>query len=534
MPKSKESYPKTYGISIVILIIIISYVLTNFYHQKWNSTKDYKGVIEWDVISYYSYLPAAIIYKDLSLSFTGQEGFEYKTKFWFVRADNGNKVILTTMGLSYLYAPFFFIAHLLAPFFGEARDGFGVIYEFFMVLSSLFYLWIAFVILAGILKRYFTNIATNIVLLLIGLGTNLYYYGTYEAAMSHAYSFSLIVLFLWLTIKWYEKPGFYSTIWLGLTYGLIVLIRPTNVLLLLILVLYGVRNLKEAGKRIRFLFSNRNWILLMIAAFLIPWIPQFIYWYTQTGQLFYNAYSKVGSAFYFDSPQITEVLFSFRKGWFIYVPVMSFAVLGFISLFRRKPELAPAIFLYIFIMTYVFSSWWSWWTGGSFGPRLFIDTYGLMAIPLAALVTDISKGKNIPMGLAMLSAGFLIYVNIFQSSQYFNGYLHYLGMTKESYKMQFLKQDFAKGYWKNLSIPDFELARQGIYYFYSTGEDFKSYQQLPAADAYAKTLEEIQSDAGLIKDIARMAKREEISKEEALKKVADRVHNTKTKGGPSY
>ena len=56
--------------SLVILAIVVSYMVTNFIHHNW--TKDgpgERGVIHWDVISYYSYLPATFIYGDLSMGF---------------------------------------------------------------------------------------------------------------------------------------------------------------------------------------------------------------------------------------------------------------------------------------------------------------------------------------------------------------------------------------------------------------------------------------------------------------------------------
>ncbi len=48
---------------------------------------------------------------------------------------------------------------------------------------------------------------TAITLLIIIFGTNLYHYVTEEPTMSHAYNFSLISIFVFLTVKWLEKPG---------------------------------------------------------------------------------------------------------------------------------------------------------------------------------------------------------------------------------------------------------------------------------------------------------------------------------------
>ena len=325
---------------LVIIFLLFFYCLTNFTHRNW--TRDdgpNRGVIKWDVISYYAYLPAVFIYHDLSLDFTESPGFLNDNKFWFQKTEKDKKVIITSMGLSYMYAPFFFVAHALAPVFGESRDGFRSIYQSFLVFSAVFYLGFGFYFLWKFLSRYFSPAVTAITLFLIGMGTNLYYYGTHEAAMSHAFSFSLIAVFLFLLARWHDLPGWKNSLMLGLVYGVIVLIRPSNVFLFILILLWEVDSLAAIKKRVLFLVSKTPLILLMLSGFLIPWIPQLIYWKDVSGSLFYNSYSVVGSAFYFDNPHILDLLFSYRKGWFVYTPLMLFAVIGFIPLYRMKKGL---------------------------------------------------------------------------------------------------------------------------------------------------------------------------------------------------
>lgn len=69
------------------------------------TTKD--RVINFDIISYYAYLPATFIYKDISLKFIDDKLGEYREKSWPNTTDEGNYVIKTSMGLSFLYSPFF-------------------------------------------------------------------------------------------------------------------------------------------------------------------------------------------------------------------------------------------------------------------------------------------------------------------------------------------------------------------------------------------------------------------------------------------
>ncbi len=516
---------------IMIFIVAAVYLITDFTHKDWEK-KDMKSVIRWDVLSYYEYLPATFIYGDITLEFAEKPGFRLANKFWNVRADNGNKVILTSMGLSYLYAPFFFMAHAAAPLVGDPRDGYSPVYQFFLVMSSLVYLIIGLFILKAILSRYFRPLAVALTLLLIALGTNLYYYGTYEAAMSHSYNFVLILAFLWSGIRWLEKPSVGITIGTGLLFGLITLIRPSNILALILLVLWGIDSFPALWERILFFRKNAWKIVIMIAAFLVPWIPQFIYWYSLTGHIFYNPYGKTGSAFFFGSPHIADILFSYRKGWFIYVPVMFFAVAGLIPLFFRWRRQFWVITVYLMVMTWVLASWWAWWYGGSYGPRAFIDIYGVMAIPLAALIHMATGRKTYLRIITFLVAGFLVYSSIFQTLQYRTGTIHFVGMTKTAFWKNYLRWKEDGTFWQHLSIPDYELARKGIYYNYSSGDSYGNLKKMPLEDATDSVRTEITGDKKLMQDIGRYARRNEIPQDSALEMVVRRVTEMKTEGKP--
>ena len=511
--------------AFVIVLLLIFYCLTNLGHRNWTQDEGpIRGVIKWDVISYYAYLPAVFIYHDISLDFTEDPDFVNDNKFWFQKTKTGKKVIITSMGLSYLYAPFFFAAHVLAPVFNEPRDGFQSVYQFFLVFSALFYVGFGFYFLWKFLLRYFPPGVSAITLCLIGMGTNLYYYSTHEAAMSHAYNFSLIALFLYLLVRWYDSSGWKNGLLLGLVYGLIVLIRPTNFLLIILLLLWGVDSRETMMGRIRFLLGKIPLILIMTGGFLIPWIPQFIYWKEVSGSFLYNSYSEVGSAFYFDNPHLLDFLFSYRKGWFVYTPLMLFAVFGFIPLYRLRKGLFYAIIPYLAIMIYVFSSWWSWWTGGSFGIRSMIDLMAVMSLPLAAFITWLDKRSWIMKTWITLLLVFTVFLNIFQTWQYQEGLIHGTGMTKKSYWTIFLQTKDRYGYWQNLTEPDFELARKGIYVYNPVVGGDELLKGMSEEGGKSMITREILRDRRLGRDIRRYCRRTGSGKQETLDMVVDRIY----------
>jgi hypothetical protein len=97
--------------AIVVFMVLLSLLHTMYSHRLW--TKE-ERVIFWDVKSYYAYLPAVFIHGDLSFSFIDEHPEIYAERIWPDPLPNGNKLIITTMGLAILYMPFFFMGHLVA------------------------------------------------------------------------------------------------------------------------------------------------------------------------------------------------------------------------------------------------------------------------------------------------------------------------------------------------------------------------------------------------------------------------------------
>lgn len=408
---------------IIILVLSISFDLS-FWRQD-------KKIIYWDALHYYSYLPATFIYHDLTLDFVKKDPEKYKTKFWPKPTSIDKMVIKTSMGLSFLYAPFFFLGHLFAKISSYSANGFTLPYKFALAMSVIFYLGFGLYYLRKLLKLYFSEWITALTCFAIVVGTNLLHYTTSEPTMSHAYSFSLIAAFMYFTIKWYEDPDFKNTLILGLLLGLICLIRPTNGIIIIFFLVWKIHSINDLTTRIVFLSKKYKMILLMILGFFIVWVPQIIYWKYVTGQYFYFSYGDEG--FYFNDPQIIKGLFSYRKGWLLYTPLMVLALAGIPLLWRKQKELFTPVLIFTILNIYLILSWWAWWYGGGYGLRAFIDSYAIMAIPLAAFITWSSEKKILIKILTLAVVFILIGHNLFQTKQYYNEAIHWDSMSKEAY-----------------------------------------------------------------------------------------------------
>jgi len=450
--------------SLISIFLVVAFVA--IYSINLSYWKRQDRIIASDVIHYYAYLPAAVIYKDLSLDFVFENPSHFSKMFWPVKAGDGKHAVMVTMGMSILYAPAFLITHAIVNITGSDPTGFSEPYRLGLVIMGWVYLFFGLLMLRKILMRYFSKNAVALTLIMVVIGTNLLHYATAETTMSHQYSFFLFSAFLLLTIQWHEKPRMFKAILLGVVGALISLVRPTNVLIGFIFVFWEVGSLSGINEKLRLFGKHYRSVILIVLSAIIVWIPQFIYWKVFTGSWFFLGYGDNGASFFFANPQIFNNLLSYRKGWLVYTPIMVFAFTGLILLWKKRPGMVFPVIIYSIINIYIVSSWWSWWYGGGFGMRAYVETYAIYTLGFAAFADWIfSKGKKFiklpALGLVLLLIGF----SYFQTRQYNWGAVHYIGMTKESYWHQFLVLKPYGDYYKKLTIPDMDKARQGIYVF---------------------------------------------------------------------
>ena len=414
-------------------------------------------VIGADIISYYAYLPATLIFQDIKLEKheTMKNGI-----FWPETLPSGARVIKTSMGLSFLYAPFFLGAHAWSKLFGLDAFGYSPVYKIGLLISALFYFFIGLFFLRKILKLYFSENITAITIIAVAVGTNLMYYATREATMSHVYNFALYNIFIWLTIQWHKKQNLAGLLVLGALAGLISLVRPSNIIILAFFFLYNVYSLKSFLAKLRFVFTKFHWFVLMGLAFTAIWIPQMLYWKVLTGDFLFNSYTT--ERFFFNNPHFIGGLFSYRKGWFIYTPIMVMAILGFVFLFKKMKEFSWAIPLFTLLNMYIIFSWWCWWYGGSYGMRALIDSYGMLAIPMALLFSEVLKYRKYLYKIAVGIVIVLIAQNLFFMRKYKRGSIHWDSMTKEAFWFSYWRISPHSEYWELLEKPDYDRARQGL------------------------------------------------------------------------
>jgi len=351
-----------------------------------------------------------------------QEGYFQYLPYFFIKGDlqhlpyadmlpNGNTLNIYHIGVAMLEAPFFLMAHAYALLFDYEPTGFTKPYVLSIFVAGASYLSLACHLLTKIITKHFNRLTALITVSAIFLGTNLLYYASHEAGMSHVYSFFLFSLFLYQIEGFLQSLSVKRCLFLGLTLGLIAIVRPNNLILGLCIPLWGVRSLTDLKVRMTFLFTNPIKILIVIAAFGLAILPQLLYWNLVTGSFFVFSYGVVGQGFNWASPEFLNVLLSPQNGWLAYSPIMLFALIGLGMTVRSKTHNSYAILTIILLTYYIISSWWAWWFGAAFGHRAFIEYYPLLMIPFAFVVhlvinTEGLKIKSL-VGGAFLFAIFL-------------------------------------------------------------------------------------------------------------------------------
>ncbi len=366
-----------------------------FYYPKWKK-QDAEATISWDVSGYYLYLPATFIYKDLKqCRFFDSILQKYHPTPDFQQAfrhESGNYVMKYTMGQALLFAPFFFIAHIYALLADYPPDGFSIPYQVSVGIGMFIYSFIGLWFLRKILLRFFNDKAVAITLMIVVFATNYLNYAAIDGAMTHNTLFMLYTLFLYGIIRFHENPALRWTIAIGLLAGMLVLVRPTEIICLIIPFFWNVASSSDLKHKItRMIAYPGTWISGVIVFILVVFF-QLLYWKWSSGNWIVDGYRNEG--FTWLRPHIGQGLFSYKGGWFTYTPVMLLIIPGFVLLYTRFRKLFFPFFIFSLVFLYICFSWNEWWYGVSLGQRAIIQVYPVFCFPIAAFLNVLMLRKN--------------------------------------------------------------------------------------------------------------------------------------------
>jgi hypothetical protein len=354
-----------------------------FFYPKWKQPAT-EATISWDVSGYYTYLPAVFIYGDLhQLTFLDTIMERYhpaSSRYQAFAHPSGAQVLKYSAGQALQFLPWFAVGHALARPLGYPADGFSYPYQVAIswgsLLVALLGLWVA----RRNLLTYFSDTTTAWVLLALAFATNYLNYTAIDHAMTHNWLFTAYSLLVLATIGFYRRPTYAAAAAIGLLLGWMMLTRPTELVAVLIPLLWSARGWRE---RLGFFREQAGRLGLAMLCTIAVGFIQLAYWKFTAGEWLVYSYEDQG--FNWLRPHVYYAALSYRAGWLVYTPIMTVAIFGLVAL-RRRREVWLAVLTFCLVSFYVLSAWNIWWYGGSLGQRAVVQYYALWIFPLAAAV----------------------------------------------------------------------------------------------------------------------------------------------------
>ncbi|NOU46764.1 MAG: hypothetical protein HOO86_06855 [Bacteroidales bacterium] len=413
---------------IVVWMLIILLGILKFSYLQTN-------ILSYDYFGLYLYLPATFIYHDPAISdisWLEQINATYHNTpmFYQLQTLGDLHLIRFFCGMAILLSPFFFLGHFIALLTAYPADGFSFPYQLSMAIAAFFYVALGLWFARKILLKYFDDKTTVITLISVYLGTNLLFWTTFDAGAPHTILFTLYTILIWFTIKWHERPRKSSAIIIGIILGLIIVSRPSEIIAILIPMCWNISGKESFLNKIRMVWKYRFHVILLGTAAFLMGLPQMAYFYHYTGKIFLSTYTDPQSILDLWNPRFAWVLFSYRKGWFVYAPLMVFSVIGLWWMVKRKITLALPVILFFLINLYIIASFTSLI---SFGYRAFIQSYALMMIPLGFGVSYLRNRGIYIRTISLVILIFFMFFSLIQVWQIKDEVIHATRMTREYY-----------------------------------------------------------------------------------------------------
>lgn len=283
------------------------------------------------------------------------------------------------VGAAILWLPLYLAAHFTLSFLSVLgvdvpTDGMAAPYAAAAAFGNIALAWAAAVMIFAVLRKWCSDKASVLTVILLWFATPLIWYLTDEAWMSHGPSFfaGAFVFYLW------QRQNGRDTLWswafLGAAIGLAGTVRPSHVifglapLTLLIAKSAETRDAKGGVQRFGVAF----------AGILVGGSPQLLYWLVRSG-----LEGPPGSPMQWSDPNLSKILFSSQHGLFAWHPITILGFVGVPLLWRHSKVSTVALALVVLSYWYANASITSWWGGTAFGMRRFVGMLPFFAPGIA-------------------------------------------------------------------------------------------------------------------------------------------------------
>lgn len=378
----------------------------------------------WDGQMYYAQLRSAVIDGDLdfdneltSLTLRPQTFRDASGRSLIPRTVDGRVANKYTAGWAVVTAPPFVATHLLYKPFHRIATGYSTSYQIAVTSWHLLLLLISIALLATSVARITHADAAAVAVIGAFFATNVVYYACVYPIMNHAASFSVIASLVFIAIRLYEDEGGTRGWWIAAAClaMLLVLLRPTDVMFLLVLV-------PAMWMRWRRSPSHCVAPVLVPLAVVAAAVTQLIVWRFSYQYWISNTYASEIS-FAWLAPQFANTLLSSDRGAWFFHPYHAVGTLGLVVMASstREPRrwiwvsMLVAYGLHVYVQScYVTANG----NGHSFGNRMFANSAPLALAGVSGLYGRLHRRGRITLaGLVAV----LVFCNALLSIAYVQG-----------------------------------------------------------------------------------------------------------------
>jgi hypothetical protein len=331
---------------------------------------------------YYTYTQALYFDKGLNFGpiydylghFQGVKG-EFSRIFWDIRSNP------FPIGTGIIWIPSVALISLFS------QDRFSLIYEVGPGLTGILLVLGGLYFLEKYLQNFFSKKIALTSVLFFFLTSNLFYYSSFEPALSHQPAFFLISFLLYKSYK--MKADFFNFFLVGALSGLLFITRvPDSILLIPI-----YYQLLLTRSQIKY------WAVTLISAIFFT-LPLFLSYQVMFGNPFHMTYLEGGlREWSFSTQNVFDFFLSAKRGLFIWTPVY---LLGFIGLIKSRKFL----FLLSLIALILICSFWAG-VSVAFGQRFVLAAIPYFTFGLAKFIEKVDFKKVAILFIALLTWNFL-------------------------------------------------------------------------------------------------------------------------------
>jgi hypothetical protein len=357
---------------------------------QWRAQRFFGGVLRgWDAQFYYALALSITIDADVDIT-NNIEATPYKWPFdrdldgtfeALPRRSDGRVPSKYPIGLSLIESPFVVVGRSLSALTEPGRgDGFDPVVLWTVSLGLVAVFAVGTAMLLRLLLESHGVFAAVVGVAAAVLGTSLFYYGAVFTFMTHAVSFTLLVVIMWCSRMLTGSAPGRAIAALGASTAALFLVRPQQSLIAVFLLPWVAAQLRH--------HRLSRWLggaITGVAACGLAAAAGIAFSRSQFGGLALDGYSAGGEGFNWTAPDVATVLVSDTSGLLTFSPVVLLALVGLLAQPARLPPFVWPQVLNALAQVYIVAAWSSPDQGDTFGARMLADNAGVVAVGVSAL-----------------------------------------------------------------------------------------------------------------------------------------------------